>query len=120
MVKVLICDDAIFMRQSIKKIVEAEGYYVAAEAGDGQECIDKYAQVKPNIVLMDITMPDMDGITATKKILEIDPAANIIIVSALGQQAKVFEAIGAGAKDFIVKPFKPEKIIECIKKYISE
>lgn len=89
-----------------------------AEAGDGAECISSYQIYHPDLVLMDITMPDMDGITATKKIMEIDQNVKIIIVSALGLQEKVFEAITAGAKDFIVKPFTQETLIQCMKKYV--
>lgn len=118
MAKLLLCDDAIFIRGTIKQIVEKDGHSVIAEASDGTECIQQYQIYKPDIVLMDITMPDMDGITATKKIMEIDPNAKIIMVSAMGQQAMVFSAIEAGAKDFIVKPFQPEKILNCIRKYL--
>ena len=118
MASVLICDDAMFMRASIRKMVEAEGFQVVAEAGNGAECIAAYQSFHPDLVLMDITMPDMDGITATKKIKEIDQNAKIIIVSALGLQEKVFEAITAGAKDFVVKPFEQQTLIQCIKKYV--
>lgn len=118
MAKILICDDAMFMRASIRKMVEAEGFQVIAEAGDGAECISSYQIYHPDLVLMDITMLDMDGITATKKIMEIDQNAKIIIVSALGLQEKVFEAITAGAKDFVVKPFTQEILIQCMKKYV--
>lgn len=118
MAKILICDDAMFMRASIRKMVEAEGFQVIAEAGDGAECISSYQIYHPDLVLMDTTMPDMDGITATKKIMEIDQNAKIIIVSALGLQEKVFEAITAGAKDFVVKPFTQETLIQCMKKYV--
>lgn len=118
MASVLICDDAMFMRASIRKMVEAEGFQVLAEAGDGAKCISSYQIYHPDLVLMDITMPDMDGITATKKIMEIDQNAKIIIVSALGLQEKVFEAITAGAKDFVVKPFTQETLIQCMKKYV--
>lgn len=118
MAKILICDDAMFMRTSIRKMVEAEGFQVVAEAGDGAECITSYQIYHPDLVLMDITMPDMDGITATQKIMEIDQNAKIIIVSALGLQEKVFEAITAGAKDFVVKPFTKETLIRCMKKYV--
>ncbi|MBQ1172476.1 MAG: response regulator [Lachnospiraceae bacterium] len=118
MTKILICDDAMFMRASIRKMVEAEGFQVVAEAGDGAECITSYQIYHPDLVLMDITMPDMDGITATQKIMEIDPNAKIIIVSALGLQEKVFQAVTAGAKDFVVKPFTKETLILCMKKYV--
>lgn len=117
MAKILICDDAAFMRQALKQIVVPAGHEVIAEAADGNECILQYIKHKPDIILMDITMPDMDGITATQKIMEVDSNAKIIMVSAMGQQAMVFSAITSGAKDFIVKPFEPERIIQCIEKY---
>jgi two-component system chemotaxis response regulator CheY len=118
MARILICDDAAFIRVALTKIIEGAGHIAIAQAATGKECIDRYLEYKPDIVLMDITMPDMDGITATKNIVSIDKNATIIIVSALGQQLKVFEAISAGAKDFIVKPFEAERIISCIAKYI--
>ena len=115
---ILICDDAAFMRMMIKDILTKNGYNVCGEAENGLKAVEKYNELKPDLVLMDITMPDMDGITATKKIMEIDQNAKIIIVSALGLQEKVFEAITAGAKDFIVKPFTQETLIQCMKKYV--
>lgn len=119
MARLLICDDAAFMRLTLKKIVEEAGHHVVAEAEDGAECIQRYREWAPDLILMDITMPDMDGITATKKIREIDPDAKVIIVSAMGQQSMVFEAIQAGAKDFVVKPFQAERIVQCIDRYVS-
>lgn len=118
MANILICDDAAFMRQALIKIVAAEGHTVVGEAANGEQCVSMYASLLPDIVLMDITMPDMDGIEATRRIVSADSSANIIIVSAMGQQDKVFAAIGAGAKDFIVKPFEAQKIVACIAKYI--
>ncbi len=118
MAKVLICDDAAFVRLTLKKLLEGAGYQVAGEAANGEECVIKYKECKPDIVLMDITMPDMDGIQATRLIRENDKEVIIIMVSALGQQSKVFEAVTAGANDFIVKPFDPQKILECIQKYV--
>jgi two-component system chemotaxis response regulator CheY len=118
MAKIMIVDDAAFMRMMIKDILTKNGYEIAAEAENGAIAVEKYPDAKPDLVLMDITMPDMDGIEATKLIKEIDKDVTIIMVSAMGQQAKVFEAFTAGAKDFIVKPFEPEKILECINKYI--
>lgn len=118
MAKILICDDAAFMRMTLLKIVEGEGHSVVDQAGNGAECIAKYKQWHPDIVLMDITMPDMDGIEATREIVKYDPHATIIMVSAMGQQDKVFDAISAGAKDFVVKPFESAKIIKCISKYV--
>lgn len=117
MANILICDDAAFMRQALIKIIKDAGHTCVGEAANGEECIKKYNQCHPDIVLMDITMPDMDGITATQQIVAADDKAKIIMVSAMGQQDKVFSAIASGAKDFIVKPFEPQKIKDCIAKY---
>ena len=119
MAKVMICDDAAFMRMMIKDILSKNGYEIAAEAENGQKAVDKYPEVKPDLVLMDITMPEMDGIQALKKIKEIDAGANVIMCSAMGQQAMVIESIQAGARDFIVKPFQAERVIEAVKKVIG-
>lgn len=118
MASILICDDAAFMRQTLIQILRKTDHTVVAEAENGLDCIEKYETYKPDVVLMDITMPDMDGIEATQRIVALDKNAKIIIVSAMGQQAMVFSAITSGAKDFIVKPFDPERIIECINKYV--
>ena len=111
---VLICDDAAFMRMMIKDILSKNGYNVAGEAENGARAVEKYAEVKPDLVLMDITMPEMDGIQALKKIKEGDPGAKIIMCSAMGQQAMVIESIQAGAKDFIVKPFNADRIVQTV------
>ena len=102
---VLICDDAAFMRMMIKDILTKNGYDIAGEAENGAIAVSKYQELKPDLVLMDITMPEMDGIQALKNIKAADGAANVIMCSAMGQQAMVIEAIQAGAKDFVVKPF---------------
>lgn len=116
---ILICDDAAFMRMMIKDILTKNGYNVAGEAENGAKAVEKYAEVKPDLVLMDITMPEMDGIQALKKIKSTDPAALVIMCSAMGQQAMVIEAIQAGAKDFIVKPFQAERVLEAVKKVVG-
>ena len=116
---ILICDDAAFMRMMIKDILTKNGYNVAGEAENGAKAVEKYAEVKPDLVLMDITMPEMDGIQALKKIKSSDPAAMVIMCSAMGQQAMVIEAIQAGAKDFIVKPFQADRVIEAVKKVVG-
>lgn len=114
----LVCDDAMFMRHTLTEILKEAGHTVVAGAESGVECINLYQMLQPDIVLMDITMPDMDGITATSKIIEYDPNAKIIMVSAMGMQDKVFQAISAGAKDFVVKPFEKARFLSCIAKYV--
>ncbi len=114
--KVLIVDDAAFMRMLLKDIITKAGYEVVGEASNGAEAVEKYKELKPDIVTMDITMPEMNGIEATKEILKIDPNANIIMCSAMGQQMMVVEAIQAGAKDFIVKPFQQGRVVEALSK----
>ncbi|SER55674.1 response regulator [Lachnobacterium bovis] len=116
---VLICDDAAFMRMMIKDILSKNGYTIVGEAENGAKAVEKYEETKPDLVLMDITMPEMDGIQALKKIRETNPDACIIMCSAMGQQAMVIEAIQSGAKDFIVKPFQPERVLEAVKKVIG-
>lgn len=116
---ILICDDAAFMRMMIKDILTKNGYNIAGEAENGIKAVEKYAETKPDLVLMDITMPEMDGIAALKKIRELDGNACIIMCSAMGQQAMVIEAIQSGAKDFIVKPFQAERVIEAVKKVVG-
>ena len=101
---ILICDDAAFMRMMIKDILTKNGYNIVGEAENGAKAVEKYAELKPDLVLMDITMPEMDGIEALKKIKAADANASIIMCSAMGQQAMVIESIQSGAKDFIVKP----------------
>ena len=116
---ILICDDAAFMRVMIKDILTKNGYEVAGEAENGLKAVEKYNETKPDLVMMDITMPEMDGIQALKKIKEADPAANIIMCSAMGQQAMVIESIQSGAKDFIVKPLQADRVLEAVKKAIG-
>ncbi|WP_048602488.1 response regulator [Rubeoparvulum massiliense] len=119
MANILIVDDAAFMRMMIKEILTKNGFNVVGEASDGAQALEKYQDLKPDLVTMDITMPEMDGITALKKIREIDPSAKVIMCSAMGQQAMVIDAIQAGARDFIVKPFQADRVIEAIKKTLS-
>ena len=119
MAKIMICDDAAFMRMMIKDILVKNGYEIAAEAENGAKAVEKYSDVKPDLVMMDITMPEMDGIQALKKIKELDPGATVIMCSAMGQQAMVIESIQSGAKDFIVKPFQADRVIEAVKKAIG-
>ena len=116
---ILVCDDAAFMRMMIKDILTKNGYNIAGEAENGQKAVEKYNETKPDLVLMDITMPEMDGIQALKKIKEMDPGASVIMCSAMGQQAMVIEAIQSGATDFIVKPFQAERVLEAVKKVVG-
>lgn len=117
--RILIVDDAAFMRMMIKDILSKNGYEVVGEAENGAKAIEKYKELSPDLVVMDITMPEVDGITAVKEIKKINGDSKIIMCSAMGQQAMVIESIQAGAKDFIVKPFQAERVIEAIKKVIG-
>lgn len=116
---ILICDDAAFMRMMIKDILTKNGYNVAGEAENGVKAVEKFKEISPDLVLMDITMPEMDGIQALKEIKKLDGSATVIMCSAMGQQAMVIESIQAGAKDFIVKPFQPDRVIEAVKKVVG-
>ena len=116
---ILICDDAAFMRMMIKDILTKNGYNIVGEAANGAKAVEKYAELKPDLVLMDITMPEMDGIEALKKIKAADANASIIMCSAMGQQAMVIESIQSGAKDFIVKPFQADRVLEAVQKVVG-
>ncbi len=116
---ILIVDDAAFMRMMIKDILTKNGYNVVGEAENGAKALEKYNELKPDLVLMDITMPEVDGIKALKNIKAADPSATVIMCSAMGQQAMVIEAIQGGAKDFIVKPFQPDRVLEAVKKVVG-
>ena len=116
MAKVLIVDDAAFMRISIKNMLTKNGYEVVGEAENGLIGVEMFKELQPDIVTMDITMPEMSGLDALKEITKVDPQAKVVMVSAMGQEAMVREAIVSGAKGFIVKPFKEDGIIAAIKK----
>jgi two-component system chemotaxis response regulator CheY len=117
--RVLVVDDAAFMRMMLKDILLKGGFEIAGEATNGAEAVRLYQELKPDLVTMDITMPEVDGIAAVKEIKKIDPNAKVVMVSAMGQQAMVIEAIQAGASDFIVKPFQPDRVLEALKKALS-
>ncbi|WP_280149593.1 response regulator [Bacillus safensis] len=117
--KVLIVDDAAFMRMMIKDILVKNGFDVVGEAENGAQAVEKYKETSPDLVTMDITMPEMDGITALKEIKQIDASAKIIMCSAMGQQSMVIDAIQAGTKDFIVKPFQADRVLEAINKTLG-
>ena len=116
---VLICDDAIFMRKMISDILSQAGYRVIGEAGNGQQAVEMYRQLKPDLVTMDIVMPEMGGIDAVREIMRESPEARILMCSAMGQQALVVEAIEAGARDFIVKPFQPARVLEAVERVLG-
>ena len=117
--RVLIVDDAVVMRMMIKGILSKNGYEVVGEAQNGLEAVEKYKTLSPDLVTMDMVMPEMDGITAVKEIVASDPGAKIIMCTSMGQQALVVEAIQAGAKSFITKPFQPPKMLETIQKVLT-
>ena len=119
MARIMMVDDAAFMRKVIKDTLSKAGYTDLHEAEDGAMAVEKYNELKPNLVLMDITMPNMDGLEALKTIKAAHPDANIVMCSAMGQEAMVIEAIKSGAKDFIVKPFKPDRILATAEKILS-
>jgi len=116
---ILLVDDAAFMRMMLKDILVNNGYQVIGEAENGAVAIDKYMELKPDITIMDITMPEMDGLQAVKEIRKRDPQARIVMCSAMGQQAMVIEAIQSGAKDFVVKPFQADRVLEAVAKALK-
>ncbi len=116
---VLICDDAIFMRSMIADILKQAGFEVVGEAETGAEAVERYRELKPDLVTMDIVMPDMGGIDAVRQIVAEDPDAKVLMCSAMGQQALVIEAIQAGARDFVVKPFQPSRVLEAVQRVLG-
>lgn len=118
--RILLADDLAFMRMVQKEILKEKGYDIIGEASDGLEAVEKYQRQVPDVIILDITMPNMNGLEAMRKIFEFDPSARIIICSALGQQQLIVEAIKAGVKDFIVKPFKPERILSSLEKALKQ
>lgn len=119
MAKVLIVDDAAFMRKTLALIFQQNGYEIGGEAENGTQAVTRYKELKPDLVTMDITMPEMDGIQAIKAIKAYDPDCRIIVISAMGQESMVREAVLSGAKGFIVKPFKEDVVISTAKKVLG-
>jgi two-component system chemotaxis response regulator CheY len=117
--RLMIVDDTLFMRRMLRDLLTRQGYEVVAEARNGREALENYQQTHPDLVIMDITMPEMDGISAVRAILQVDPAARIVMCSALGQDGPVMEALQAGAQDFVLKPFLPEKVLEAVQKNLQ-
>ncbi|HYE83494.1 MAG TPA: response regulator [Clostridia bacterium] len=120
MKEVLIVDDAAFMRASIRIMLEKNGFKVVGEAENGLKGVEKYKELRPEIVTMDITMPEMDGIEALKAIKEFDPMAKVVMLTAMGQEPMVMDAVMSGAKSFIVKPFKEEVVVQTLKKVLVQ
>ncbi len=120
MARILIADDASFMREMIREIVEADGHEVVGEASDGEEAFTEFKRLKPDLVTMDIVMPRCSGIDSTKKIIQLDANACVVMCSALGQESLVAEALEAGARDFVVKPFKPDDVLATITKALAK
>lgn len=116
---ILVVDDAAFMRMMIRDILEREGY-VIQEAVNGRDAIEKYRESNPDLVTLDITMPEMDGVEALREIRRLDPAARVLMVSAMGQQKMIVDALESGATDFLVKPFQPTKVLETVKKCLQD
>lgn len=117
--RVMIVDDALFMRNMLRNIFVESGFDIAGEAQNGNEAVEKYSRLTPDLVTMDIVMPEKNGIEALKEIIALDGKAKVVICSALGQESLIMEALEAGARDFIVKPFKPAKVIEVAQKVLS-
>jgi two-component system chemotaxis response regulator CheY len=119
MAKILIVDDNAFMRNTIKGVLTQAGFEIAGEASDGVEAVSTYSSAKPDLVTMDITMPNMDGVEALKELLKQDPSAKVVMVSAMGQESLVVEAVTAGAVDFVVKPFDADRVVDAINKALT-
>lgn len=117
--RILVVDDAAFMRMMIKDILTKNGFDVVGEGADGAQAFERYVELKPDLVTLDITMPEVDGIEALKRIRSVDSSARVIMCSAMGQQAMVIDAIQAGAKDFIVKPFQADRVLEAVRKALT-
>src|SRR4051795_578360 len=119
MARVLVVDDAAFMRKMVSDALAKGGHEVVGEAGDGGEAVARYQELRPEVTTLDITMPEKDGLAALKEIIALDPAARVIMCSALGQESKVLEAVRSGAKEFVVKPFQPDRVIDAVGKALA-
>lgn len=119
MARVLVVDDTAFMRRVVSDALRAGGHEIVGEAANGEEAVQQHAELRPEVTTLDITMPVKDGLTALREIMMADPGARIVMCSALGQDAKVMEAIKAGARDFVLKPFTPERVLEAVGKAVA-
>jgi two-component system chemotaxis response regulator CheY len=119
MARVLVVDDAAFMRKMVSDALSGGGHEIVGEAGNGVEAIAQYQELRPDVMTLDITMPEKDGLAALREIMAIDPGAKVVMCSALGQESKVLEAVKSGAKDFVVKPFQPDRVLSAINKAVG-
>ncbi len=119
MARILVVEDAAFMRKMVGDALTRGGHEVVGEAGNGSEAVERFVELKPQVMTLDITMPEKDGLTALKEIIAIDPAARVVMCSALGQESKVLESIKCGARDFVVKPFQADRVIEAVGKALA-
>ncbi len=119
MARVLVVDDAAFMRKLLSDALASGGHEIVGEAGNGEEAVDRWQELRPDLTTLDITMPQKDGLAALAEIMAADPSAKVIMCSALGQEAKVLEAVKLGAKDFVVKPFQPPRVLEAVSKALA-
>jgi two-component system, chemotaxis family, chemotaxis protein CheY len=119
MARVLVVDDAAFMRKMVSDALSGGGHEVVGEAGNGLEAVEQYRSLRPDVTTLDITMPEKDGLSALREIIAVDPSAKVVMCSALGQESKVLESIKLGAKDFVVKPFQPDRVLSAIEKALA-
>jgi two-component system, chemotaxis family, chemotaxis protein CheY len=119
MARVLVVDDAAFMRKMVTDALSGGGHEIVGEAANGDEAVQRFQELRPDVMTLDITMPEKDGLSALKEIIAVDPGAKVVMCSALGQESKVLEAIRSGAKDFVVKPFQPDRIQQAIEKALA-
>jgi two-component system, chemotaxis family, chemotaxis protein CheY len=119
MARVLVVDDAAFMRKMVTDALSGGGHEVVGEAGNGNEAVSRFQELRPDVMTLDITMPEKDGLDALREIIAVDPGAKVIMCSALGQESKVLESIKLGAKDFVVKPFQPDRVISAVAKALD-
>lgn len=119
MARVLVVDDAAFMRKMVTDALTGGGHEIVGEAGNGAEAVQRFQELRPEVMTLDITMPEKDGIAALQEIIAIDPSAKVIMCSALGQESKVLESIKLGAKDFVVKPFQPDRVLSAVEKALA-
>ena len=119
MARILVVDDVVFMRKVVSDALAKGGHEVVGEASNGLEAVERFQELSPDVTTLDITMPGMDGLTALKAILDVDPGARVVMCSALGQERKVLESIKAGARDFVVKPFEPDRVLEAVGKALA-